>query len=321
MEWRCPNNEKADGTRNTVGELPENCLYESEYRDMPAEKIYAQIYKPVSQNENKSDDSGNPNNQNGDGQGNNNSPLDSAGNTIDIDIHMPILDDATKSEVITKIADILGGQTSGTGSSAIDRALAIAYKPLPFNWRRALTKYIRNYMQDNYTWNKPSRAGIANNVILPSINRTPKIHLAVAIDTSGSVSSNELNVMMRHLYTILQQFKAFTIDVWCCSTVVHKNTFRTYTAENKDEIADFKFESNGGTNMSANFEFFNQHYTTDKPDILLIISDFYDDLDGDTNTVFNYPVVGLIIDHPNFVPPSRIKFTAIPFDVRTVEKE
>ena len=305
------NNEKENGERNPIGELPENCLYESAYRNMTAEEIYKHIYKPLEQNDQNNDGDGD------EGQTGNGDPLSGEGNMIDIDVHMPILDDNTRTELTQKIQDVLGNRQNGTGSSAIDRALKIAYKPIPFNWRKALTKYIRGWMKDSYTWNKPSRAGIANNIILPSAGQTPKLHLAVAVDTSGSISDNELNTMMQHLFTILQQFKSFTIDVWCCGSEVYPNTFKTYTAVNKKDIVNFNFESDGGNDMRKNFEFLQQHYKgQDKPDVFLILSDFYDPLDGDNETTSTCPVIGLVLDHPNFVPPSRMKFTAIPFEVQ-----
>ena len=311
------NNVGEDGTHKPVGTMPEVCLYESEYRDMPAEKIYEKIYKPLDKQDQQNG------NGNGNASGNNNDdPLGSEGNAIDLDIHMPILDDTTRTELTQKIQEVWGSRQNGTGCSAIARALEIAYKPIPFNWRKALTKYIRGWMKDNYTWNKPSRAGIANNVILPSAGQTPKLHLAVAVDTSGSISDNELNTMMQHLFTILQQFKSFTIDVWCCGSEVYANTFKTYTATNKKDIVNFEFESDGGNDMRKNFEFLEQHYKgQDKPDVFLILSDFYDPLNGDNETTSICPVIGLVIDHPDFVKPSKMKFTAFPFEVENGKQE
>jgi hypothetical protein len=69
--------------------------------------------------------------------------------------------------------------------------------------------------------------------------------------------------------------------------------------------------------MRKNFEFLEQHYKgQDKPDVFLILSDFYDPLDGDNETKSPCPVIGLVLDHPGFVPPSKMKFTAIPFEVQ-----
>ena len=74
--------------------------------------------------------------------------------------------------------------------------------------------------------------------------------------------------------------------------------------------------------MRENFKFLKDHYKgQDKPDVFLILSDFYDPLDGDTVTTSTCPVVGLVLDHPNFVPPSNMKFTAIPFEVKDGKAE
>ena len=301
-------NNEVDNCRQPIGILPENVLYDSKYINVAAEKIYDELYDEKETIEEKLDlprqtvdlTIGTP---------------DEDGLPVQFDVHMPILDDNTRSEVIEKIRDTFGSRTNGTGVSAIDRSLDITFKPIPFNWRKALTKYIRDFIKDSYTWNKPSRAGIANNIILPSQGRTPKLHLAVAIDTSGSISDVELNAAMQHLYTILQQFKDFTIDVWCCGSQVYPKTFKTFTATNKNEIKDYQFESDGGNDMRKNFEFMREHYKGNPPNVLAILSDFYDPLDGDTETTSICPVVGLVMDHPDFVPPKNMNFTAFPFTV------
>ena len=290
-----------------IGNMPDWVLYESEYKDMQAERIYEKLLEK--------DPEGNA----GGGEftfdsGNNNDGLDFA-----LDEHVPIFDDATRNEVIQKMAEVFGSSDNGTGQTALDRSIDNVYKPQPFNWRRALTKYIRGWMKDNYTWNKPSRAGIANDLILPSSGKTPKMHIAVAVDTSGSIYDTELHTMMDHLFTILSQFKDFVVDVWCCGSVVYKETFRTYTAGNKRELHDFKFMSDGGNDMRKNFEFMKEHYKGDKPDVLIICSDFYDPLDGDTETTSICPVIFMCLDHESFVPPSKIQGVVYPFEVESAK--
>jgi len=248
------------------------------------------------------------NNQSNDkgGQDNEDEQKPNNGLSYGLDVHMPFVDELTKSEVKAKLSDALrnGGKEAGSGMSAFDRMLEIAFAPQPFNWRRALTRYIKSFMKENYTWNKPSRAGIANRLILPSTSTTPKLHVGVAVDTSGSIGDTELNLLMNHVFTILSQFRQFTVDLWCCSTHVHENTFRTYTAANKNTLCEFKIESDGGTNMSKNLEFVKKHYNSgNTPDLLMIFTDGYDDLSGDEETRTQYPVVWLIVDNKNFVKP------------------
>ena len=322
-------NNEVNGRRAPLGELSESWLYDSDYIGMVAEKIYEKLYKEYKdkqqeQEKNGSNScSGGSGNQPGDQSdveyGEDGLPIGDV--QIAIDEHMPFLDDATRSEVINKIGELLDNCSNGTGFSALDRAVEIAHKPLPFNWRRALTKYIKGWVKDNFTWAKPSRAGLANDLILPSQGQTPRLHMAVAVDTSGSISDVELNAMMQHLFTILQQFKDFKIDVWCCGSQVYGDTFRTYTASNKKELAQFPIKSDGGNDMRENFKFLKEHYKGDKPDLFLILSDFYDPLDGDNETTSICPVIGLVIDHPNFVSPKKMKFTAFPFAVENGKAE
>ena len=310
------NEENYDGMVRTAcpGEMPALGLYKSEYKDKSAEDIYKELYEKYQQehkNDNKKFVKNDPNSNggNGDGDGDyslsgnngNNGSNQNSGNGRDglmpLDEHVPILDDATRSDVINKIAEIYGSRSNGLGSSALDRALDKTFQPQPFNWKKALTKYIRGWMKDNYTWNKPSRAGLANGIILPSPSKAPKMHIGVAIDTSGSIYDTELHAMMDHLYTILSQFKDFTIDVWCCG------------------LNAFEFKSDGGNDMRKNFEFVKNKYKGDKLDVLIIMSDFYDPLDGDTETTSPCNVIYMCLDHDDFVKPSKIKGVVYPFKV------
>lgn len=299
-------NEQTDSSgnvrRNPVGNMPDWVLYESEYSGMTAEEIFDKL----------EDDKEDPNKPSFDGNdtGNNVDGLD-----FGLDDHLPMADDSVRNEVISKMSEVFGSRNNGTGSSAIDRVLEKVYKPQPFNWRRALTKYIRGWMKDNYTWNKPSRAGIANGLILPSAGRTPKMHIGVAVDTSGSIYDTELQTMMDHLFTILTQFKDFTVDVWCCGSKVYPESFRTYTASNKNDLKNFEFKSDGGNDMRENFKFIKEKYKHEKLDLFICMSDFFDPLDGDTKTVSPCPCIWMVLDHPDFTPPTKIKAEKYPFVV------
>lgn len=310
------NNECEDSygrkSSKSVGDMPDWVCYDDKYKSMPAEKIYEQLLNEMKENSNggMSLQSGGMSftfDGNNNGQGENQDDKQSNGLEYGLDKHMPYLDETTKEEVAAKIGDILGSaKQQGTGMSAFDRALEIFFKPQPFNWRRALTRYMKSFIKDNYTWNKPSRAGIANNLILPSSHQTPKLHVAIAVDTSGSIGNPELELLLNHVFTILSQFKSFQVDLWCCSTHVHEETFTTYTASNKSELKNFKMASDGGTDMSANFPFIEKKYAKKMPDTVLIFTDGYDNLNGDTTTRTKFPVVWLIVDNKSFVKPKLI---------------
>ena len=49
--------------------------------------------------------------------------------------------------------------------------------------------------------------------------------------------------------------------------------------------------------------------------MLMILSDFYDPLDGDTETTSICPCVFMCIDHKDFKKPTLIKGEVYPFEV------
>ena len=316
INWMLSNDKS--GYRTGIGRRPNWVLYEPKYADMSAEDIYLKLKK-----EDKSKDQNDGKGQNGDksfGQGMSDDDMTSEeslrkqaeDNDLgwSLDVHLPIKDDQTKNSVIGHVQSAMRGSTSrsNNGGDLFDRMLGLSLRPEPFNWRKALSKYIKGFVKGNYSWNKPSRAGIANKLILPSTYKTPKLHVGVAVDTSGSVGDQELKTMLNYLFTILTQFSDYKVDVWCCSTEVHEETLTTFTPANKRELNRFKFNSTGGTYMKANLKFVKDHYKgTNKLDTLIIFSDFYDELDGDTTTTFDGNVIFMCIGHKDFVKPTKIK--------------
>jgi len=314
--------EFGDKKRHPVGNMPAVGCYKDEYKDMTAEEIYAKlIEKEKRENNGMLLKPQNPMVIPGDGDDDDESDngkslaVKGIGGTA-LDMHMPIESEDAKNEMLSKMSEVFGSKGNGLGESAIDRMVNRVYKPVPFNWRKALTKYIRSYIKSNYTWNKPSRAGIANNLILPSAGTTPSLHVGVAIDTSGSISDKEINAMMDHVFTILQQFKSFEVDLWACGSKVYEESLIKITNQNKKDLEKFNPISDGGNDMRKNFKFVRDHYKgKDKIDLLIILSDFIDPLDGDDETTSICPCVFLCIDHKDFKKPSKIKGEVYPFSV------
>lgn len=296
-----------DKKRNPVGKMPEWVLYDNKYRDMNAEEIYKELLEEEKKNPKQKPKFGDGDNSD---QGNG---MDGLGG---LDLHLPIDDDDVRNEVISKIAEVYGSRSNGLGESGLDRLIDRSFKPVPFNWRRALSKYMKKWMKENYTWNKPSRAGIANNLILPSPGKAPKLNIGVAIDTSGSISEVEINTMMNHMFTILQTFKDFQIDVWSCGSKVYPESLLSLTGSNKKDLKNFRTISDGGNDMRENFSFIREHYKgKEKIDLLLVMTDGYDPIDGDNETTSPCPVIFLILDHKDFKKPSKIKCEVYPFEV------
>ena len=320
-----------DRKKHPIGEMPDWVLYESRFKNMNAEEIYGILKEEDKQNQKTGTNTMGMNasgdGDNGDGSNGKNYTSGNEGKGgIQLDAHIPVkgnLSDDARNEMLQKMAEVFGSRMNGksTGESSIDRSLETAFKPQPFNWRKALSKYMRKFIKENYTWNKPSRAGIANNIILPSQGQGVMLNIGVAIDTSGSITEKEINAMMNHLFTILQQFKNFQIDIWACGSKVYEETLLKITNSNKRDLLKFVAKSDGGNDMRENFKFIRNHYKgKEKIDVLLICSDFYDPLDGDTETTSPCPVIYMCIDHKDFVKPTKINGVVYPFEVDNENK-
>jgi hypothetical protein len=84
----------------------------------------------------------------------------------------------------------------------------------------------------------------------------------------------------------------------------------------KAKLKEFRTISDGGNDMRENFKFIKDYYKgKDKIDLLIIMSDFYDPLDGDTTTTSICPCLFMCIDHKDFKKPTKIKGEVYPFEV------
>lgn len=325
-------NNQNNGTVTPIGEMPRNSakvndknpegligLYDPKYRDMSAEQIYEDLLQQSQKNQGQG---------NGEGEGESTSldlggmgsdsnstenkkrqALDGSGQ-IGWDKHGEgqQLTNAQKAELKAKLSQAIkdmktGGMEAGKGSSTVfDRMMEQIFKEPPFDWKGFLDSYLRSYIKDDYTWKRPSRRSQGSGVNLPGNGTVKTMKIAIAIDTSGSVGNEELETFFSHINKIMKSFKQFQVDVWCFSTIVHEDTFHSYTQTDSD-ITVQKISTTGGTEICANFEYLNEKNPT-RYDCLILLTDGYDDL---SRAQFNkYPVIWGIIDNKDFQAPEGV---------------
>ena len=326
-------NNENQGEHIPIGEMPRHdskkCqsnpdgligLYDPKYRNLSAEQIYEKLLEQSQQNQQGNQGKGQGQtrsiNLGGMGAGDDDNQSQGARQALDgsgqigWDKHGEgqQLTNAQKAELKAKLSQAMkdmamGGMNAGKGSSSIyDRMMEHLFKEPPFDWKGFLEGYLRSYIKDDYTWKRPSRRSPGAGVNLPgnAVQKTMKV--AIAIDTSGSVGDNELEQFFGHINKIMKSFKQFQVDVWCFSTIVHEDTFHSYTQTDND-ITVQKIATTGGTDICSNFEYLNNKNTT-LYDCLILLTDGYDDL---SDAKFNkYPVIWGIIENKNFKAPEGV---------------
>lgn len=182
-------------------------------------------------------------------------------------------DNEEEHEVLTKeIEDILvraamqsksSGDKAGTIPGEIQIFLDKLLNPkLP--WQRILQKYLHNKAKNDYSFKKFNRRFFPTHY-LPSLYSTNLCDLAIAIDTSGSVSDEEFTFFVSEIHSILKMMKPDKITLLQFDTKL----YNIVQIRDVNQLLQTKFYGRGGTDVSPVIEWAE----INKPQVLLIFTD------------------------------------------------
>ena len=138
------------------------------------------------------------------------------------------------------------------------------------DWLDVFRDLLQDSLSSDTTWNRLNRRHQWRGINLPSYDKQPQGGtLAVAIDTSGSVSQRELNVFAKEIQNIAEECGLDKVIVCYCDTIVHKNEdgewWDIYELDHQD--LDLKVRGGGGTEFDPPFNLFNE-YTDDTDEVI-----------------------------------------------------
>lgn len=181
-------------------------------------------------------------------------------------------DDFSKNEeedLVEKWGRILSeaatmAKQSGEGiSEGIERHIGKLLSPKQ-SWRSILQREIRQESPVDYSWATPSRRSHEYGIYLPSMKKE-SINLAVAIDSSGSIDSEELNRFLSTTFDIVQSFQNVNLTVIVCDD--HIQSVHEFTNANLMDIKKIKILGEGNTDFQPPIDFVAKK----KPDTKLLI--------------------------------------------------
>lgn len=133
-------------------------------------------------------------------------------------------------------------------------------------WRLLLARYMTQYARDDYSYMRPSRREGA--MILPSL-RSAQADIMVVLDTSGSISEQEIDEFMSEINAIKGQLRA-RIVLHACDTALAEEG--PWLFESWDEFRLPKeIQGGGGTDFRPVFEWISRQGR--EPDLLLYFTD------------------------------------------------
>lgn len=149
------------------------------------------------------------------------------------------------------------------------------------DWRAMLRRFITETSKDDYTWSRPNRRFIEQGFFLPTLYSESMGEIVVAIDTSGSISQQTLNVFGGEIKAIVQGSRPNKVHVvYCDAAVNHVDEF------GPNDDLQFNMHGGGGTAFKPVFDYVAEKGI--KPVCLVYLTDLYGDA---TFAPPDYPVM------------------------------
>lgn len=125
--------------------------------------------------------------------------------------------DAVKAAMI-QAASVAGNNLPDAISRMIN-----AWTSSKLDWKELVRMNIQSIVKSNYSFSRPNRKSMGTNIILPGLEPETAAEIAVAIDTSGSISNEDCSIFIGEIIGIIEQFQDFKIDLWCFNTDIQLN--------------------------------------------------------------------------------------------------
>lgn len=258
-----------------IGTRIDNCVNRAGSKDETVENIYATI---------PPGDKGGGSGQGG-GSG---SPLagDGLGDDL-LDEEQPQTESERKeqeAQVKLEVAEAAQVAKARGKLSAPLAKIAAAIIDVKTPWYEILERHMTGFVRGDYSWRRPNRRHIGNDIYLPSVGVVPKMgEIVCQVDVSGSVSQKELEYYGGHLKRIIEQCHPERVHVIYTDTQVqHHDTFEV------DEEVKITHGAGGGTDMREGFNYIDREGI--QPEVVITLTDGYTPFPDDQR----YPSIWVI---------------------------
>lgn len=224
--------------------MPQGGLADAQYTDMSTEQVYEQLMQDS----------------------------DAENQTLLMEDLMEPSSEALSEEITQEVEDILvrasiqskmQGDRPGTIPGDIQIALDKLLDPkLP--WNHILQKFVHRLTKNDYSFRRPNRRFFPD-FYMPSLYTESVIDLAIAIDTSGSVSDHDFHVFVSEVVSIFRMVQPENITLIQFDTNI-KSVTKT---KNIKDVINTPFTGRGGTIIGPVMDWAHKN----KPELLMVFTD------------------------------------------------
>lgn len=117
-----------------------------------------------------------------------------------------------------------------------------------------LRDFIVRTLDGDYTWNRPNKRHIIRDIYLPSIKGESIPLIAMVMDTSGSIGSEQISYFQAKVNSVLAEFSTTVHVIYCDSRAYDGGEFTS-----NDLPLRLTPKGGGGTNFRPPFQFIEEH--------------------------------------------------------------
>jgi predicted metal-dependent peptidase len=121
------------------------------------------------------------------------------------------------------------------------------------SWRQLIRQEIQSIIRNDYSFQRPNRKSMHSGAILPGMREDTTIDVAIAIDMSGSIGTEDASTFLGEVKGIMDQYEDFKIHLWCFDTEIYN--YVQITQDNSMDLLDYEPQGGGGTDFEVNFQF------------------------------------------------------------------
>ena len=133
------------------------------------------------------------------------------------------------------------------------------------SWRDELYEIINHTMKFDYTLIPPNKRYAQYGIALPSLSGN-LVKIVIAIDSSGSIDDNTLDMFLSEVESIMASFSTFEIDL-----IVADAKIQSHTVLYPSDSISRNIKGGGGTNFEVVFEYIHHHI--DEVNLFLYFTD------------------------------------------------
>jgi len=142
-------------------------------------------------------------------------------------------------------------------------------------WHVILQQYIDQIVQKDYSWQRPNKRYGQSDVIMPSLYSKDIINVVICIDSSGSISNQELKLYATYVSDLLENYPEIE------TTVIYHNTDPlpqySQTYAHADLPIVFEIDSGGGTQIATTIKYIDEMDDTPRFVIWFTDMQFWDE--------------------------------------------